>query len=1152
MKTRPKTPETPQSFSRLNPSKYLAACFGLACALFASNTKAAVLYFDPTGTTAPVSGSTYTWDTVTTGWATTHTLTATPIVWNSADAACFTASSSFSGTITVDIASSGVTCAGIYNGALTPDGVTLTIAGPGALTVKAGIDAFDTYGSDLAPTTVTAQIIGPGEIESEGSDSLFLYGNNTYSGGTIIEGSGGININNNNSLGTGPIIWDTAAVVLADLTATGPLTLANGMSTVAGDEMIVITANTPNTAITFSGPWTNAAGGVTRLTTGNSTYPASAMTISGPLYGGPTANILKDGPGRLVLNTADTNAETIVATNGVLEIGASGSFAGTLDVTNISGGLQLDADTALTPACVVNLGSTLAANAIDLAFTGQDTVKILTIGGVIQSPGTYGSSTSSAANQLSIFTGNGVLTVPNTPVIVQQPQSAAIFTNGTANFTVVASGAALNYQWYSNSSMILGANGSTYTISPAVTNDSATYYVHVSNTAGSANSSNVTLNVVIPDFYAQTIISNNPVSYWLLNEAAGSTAFDYIGTNNGTYVNVTLDQPGFSSLEPSETSIGMPANSSARAYMQVANGAPFNDVVENVNSFTLEAWACFTNLSGTQRIISTFDGADGYAWGIDGASELIFTQDTINDYTVSLPSALVAGTWYHFAMVCDGYNYNFYLNGVYIGQQAITTGYAVVGPFNIGAHPTQYPYSVEQVLGYVAEVAFYSTALSPSTVLGDYNARYGMLTAPGNATPAFTSTGTSTATNYATLTSVVQTSAAGQDLSYQWFFNGNLISGATSSALTIPGLTTGNSGSYSVRVSNPMGTNLSPNAVLTVLPIPTTSTQLNLTNGLVLHLPFNGNYNDISGQGNNGTAVGSPSFVSPAAVGSKALAYSSTTSPASYNYVSLGVVPDLQFGSTTNFSVSMWVLQPAGSSFTNLPFFTDATGSTTTTTGGFAFAPYEGPAGTTPGGCQWGISSTTYNIAGPSTEDLFTEQTMINDGNWHNLVFVANRSASLTLYVDGVAVNSSAIEYIGDIDTTNATTIGQDPTGTYAVTASGEINDLAVWTRTLSQLEVSGIYLAGINNGVSFAPVVTPPPAQLLPFSITNVVSATGNVTLTWQSVSNHTYSVQVASSLATNTVWTTVASNITATTALTSYTASNTNTAAYYQVVGK
>jgi hypothetical protein len=266
-----------------------------------------------------------------------------------------------------------------------------------------------------------------------------------------------------------------------------------------------------------------------------------------------------------------------------------------------------------------------------------------------------------------------------------------------------------------------------------------------------------------------------------------------------------------------------------------------------------------------------------------------------------------------------------------------------------------------------------------------------------------------------------------------------------------------------VQVTNPVGSSNSPVVGLTVLPIPTNATDLNLTNALVLHLPFDSDYKDISGRGNNGTNVGSTSFVSPGAIGTNALHYSSDTNISSFNYVTLGVVPDLQFGATTNFSVSFWIRQPAFSTFTNLPFFTDAIGSTGN--GGYAFAPYAGTGG---GGWMW----TAGSVTSPNAATHFPDFNLINDGNWHHLVHVADRSANLTTYLDGTQVDSQSIVIIGDIDTTNAATIGQDPTGTYPVTASADIDDLGVWQRTLTPLEVSGIYLAGASNSVSFAPAI--------------------------------------------------------------------------------
>src|SRR2546423_9653402 len=59
--------------------------------------------------------------------------------------------------------------------------------------------------------------------------------------------------------------------------------------------------------------------------------------------------------------------------------------------------------------------------------------------------------------------------------------------------------------------------------------------------------------------------------------------------------------------------------------------------------------------------------------------------------------------------------------------------------------------------------------------------------------------------------------------SYQWFKNGSPITGATNQSYQVTGLMTNNSGeTYSVVVTNPVGTTSSSNATLTVLddPVP--------------------------------------------------------------------------------------------------------------------------------------------------------------------------------------------------------------------------------------------------------------------------------------------------------------------------------------------
>jgi hypothetical protein len=88
--------------------------------------------------------------------------------------------------------------------------------------------------------------------------------------------------------------------------------------------------------------------------------------------------------------------------------------------------------------------------------------------------------------------------------------------------------------------------------------------------------------------------------------------------------------------------------------------------------------------------------------------------------------------------------------------------------------------------------------------------------------------------------------------SYQWQFNSNNIAGATNSSVTLTNAQPTNMGNYRVVVTNTLGSVISSNASLTVLIVPT-----NLLQGLVAYYPFNGDANDASGNGNNGTMAGS-------------------------------------------------------------------------------------------------------------------------------------------------------------------------------------------------------------------------------------------------------------------------------------------------------
>lgn len=82
------------------------------------------------------------------------------------------------------------------------------------------------------------------------------------------------------------------------------------------------------------------------------------------------------------------------------------------------------------------------------------------------------------------------------PVIVVGPAPQTAISGSTVTFSVAATGfPPLNYQWFKNGQAIPSANGSTYTTPVTVGDNSATYYVTVSNTAGSELSVQAELTV---------------------------------------------------------------------------------------------------------------------------------------------------------------------------------------------------------------------------------------------------------------------------------------------------------------------------------------------------------------------------------------------------------------------------------------------------------------------------------------------------------------------------------------------------------------------------------------------------------------------------------------------------------------------------------
>lgn len=285
-------------------------------------------------------------------------------------------------------------------------------------------------------------------------------------------------------------------------------------------------------------------------------------------------------------------------------------------------------------------------------------------------------------------------------------------------------------------------------------------------------------------------------------------------------------------------------------------------------------------------------------------------------------------------------------------------------------------------------------------------------------------------------TVTLNVNATGEGLKYQWKLNGTAIAGATAATLTLPNVQTANAGDYSVTVSNDGGEAVSNAASVKVF-------SGAVTQDLVAHLKFDGNLNDSSGKGNNGTAVGAPSFTA-GKVGQ------AVKIPSGADYVTLGTPADLNFGTDTDFSIALW------SQITEFNGDPSLIGNKDWNSGG-----NQGYVLATDGDLHF-----QWNLAGApgGRKDYDGAPGALGNG-WHHVVVTFDRAGNAATYIDGVEVNSKSITADkNNVDTPadKATNIGQDGTGTYgSAFTDADIDDVGIWRRVLTAQEVAAIYAAG-------------------------------------------------------------------------------------------
>jgi hypothetical protein len=271
--------------------------------------------------------------------------------------------------------------------------------------------------------------------------------------------------------------------------------------------------------------------------------------------------------------------------------------------------------------------------------------------------------------------------------------------------------------------------------------------------------------------------------------------------------------------------------------------------------------------------------------------------------------------------------------------------------------------------------------------------------------------------------------------------------GPNSPTLNIAAAQLSDSGSYRLAVTNSAGGTVSAPARLIVAPGI-------ISNSLVVHLTFDGNYKDSSGRGNDANPVGTPTLV--AGKFGQAMQFTTKQDGSEIDYASLGYPNDLKFGATVDFSISFWANYTQ--QVDDPPFISNKNWDSSGNPGWGVF---------TQGNGHFRVNSTG---TGGTKYDLGSSVTpLVRDGTWHNIVWSYARGSLVSVYVDGALVNTRPDQTTGSVDTDSlnySVNVGQDGRGTYtdggsAGITNALIDDVGIWRRALSAQEAAGIYTSG-------------------------------------------------------------------------------------------
>jgi autotransporter-associated beta strand protein len=550
----------------------------------------------------------------------------------------------------------------------------------------------------------------------------------------------------------------------------------------------------------------------------------------------------------------------------IVSVGPGDAGVYTVTVSDVDGSVESSPGVALTVEIPVDIGTQPAGAVINQGgshtmvvtptgtgpFTYQWMRDSVAIPGATSATYTVSNALSADAAQYEVAVSNvlggvtylkksspAVVSVIVPPTITGDPVAAIVAVGAPVKLTVSASGTLpLLYQWRRNAVNLSGATAGSYSLASAQTFDSGTYTVVVSNAAGTTTSQAAVLSVEIPPSittqplgatiavntgttFSVTADGTSPLSYqWRRNgtNIAGATAASYSlasaqTTESGSYSVLVSNNVGTVTSQAAVLSVEIPPSINTQplgATIAVNTGTTFSVTADGTTPLTYQWRRNGTNIAGATAASYSLASAQttesgSYSVLVSNNVGTVASQAAVLSVeippsinTQPLGSTIAVNTGTTFSVTASGtgpFTYQWRRN---LTELAGATAASFALPSAQAADSGTYTVVVRNAVGTAISEAAVLTVLLPVNVTTPPAAR----TVEVGGTVSF---------------SVSQSGS--EPLSYQWLKDSTPIGGATGAVFTLTNASLSSAGSYSVVLSNPVSSQTSAPARLSVAPL---------------------------------------------------------------------------------------------------------------------------------------------------------------------------------------------------------------------------------------------------------------------------------------------------------------------------------------------